>query len=109
MPKAFRRARRAPRGALVFASRRCVGIFILQEEAMNFFILRSTNHRSSPGLLNRGRPYLLLLLACCLTLAAPGLRAQQPADAVTVDKQTLEVLLERIDQLEARVRQLEAD
>ena len=76
---------------------------------MNFFILRSTNHRSSPGLLNRGRPYLLLLLACCLTLAAPGLRAQQPADAVTVDKQTLAVLFERIDQLEARVRQLEAD
>jgi len=86
-----------------------VGIFILQEEAMNFFfILRSTNHRSSPRLLNRDRPYLLLLLACCLTLAAPSLRAQQPADAVTVDKQTLEVLLERIDQLEARVRQLEA-
>lgn len=76
---------------------------------MNFFILRSTNHRSSPRLLKRGRPYLLLHLACWLTLAAPGLRAQQPADAVTVDKQTLEVLLERIDQLEVRVRQLEAD
>ena len=76
---------------------------------MNFFILRSTNHRSSPRLLKRGRPYLLLLLACWLTLAAPGLRAQQPADAVTVDKQTLAVLFERIDQLEARVRQLEAD
>lgn len=76
---------------------------------MNFFILRSTNHRNSPRVPRRGRPYLLLLLACWLTLAAPGLRAQQPADAVTVDKQTLEVLFDRIDQLEARVRQLEAD
>jgi len=76
---------------------------------MNFSILRSTNHRSSPRLARRGRPPLLLLLTCWLTLGAPGLRAQQPADVVTVDKQTLEVLFERIDQLEARVRQLEAD
>ena len=76
---------------------------------MNFSILRLTNHRSFPRLLARGRPHPLLFLACWLTLAVPGLRAQQPADVVTVDKQTLEVLFERIDQLEARVRQLEAD
>ena len=76
---------------------------------MNFSILRLTNHRSFPRLLARGRPQPLLILACWLTLAVPGLRAQQPADVVTVDKQTLQVLFERIDQLEARVRQLEAD
>ena len=76
---------------------------------MNFSILRLTNHRSFPRLLARGRPHPLLSLACWLTLAVPGLRAQQPADVVNVDKQTLEVLLERINQLEARVRQLEAD
>jgi hypothetical protein len=39
----------------------------------------------------------------------PGLRAQQAPDVAAVDKQTLQLLFERIDQLEARVRQLEAD
>lgn len=76
---------------------------------MNFSIPRSTHPRSAPRLLARGRPPALLLLACWLTLVAPRAHAQQPADVVTVDKQTLQVLLERIDQLEARVRQLEAD
>ena len=74
---------------------------------MNFF--RSTNHRGSRRLLARGRPHLLLLLTSWFTLVAPGLHAQQAADVVNVDKQTLQALLERIDQLEARVRQLEAD
>ena len=74
---------------------------------MNFF--RLTNPRSSRRLLARGRPPLLLLLTGWFTLVAPDLHAQQAADVVNVDKQTLEVLLERIDQLEARVRQLEAD
>src|ERR1700736_1137895 len=36
------------------------------------------------------------------------LRAQQPVDAAAADKQTLQHLLQRIDQLEARVKQLEA-
>src|ERR1700687_5294825 len=36
------------------------------------------------------------------------LRAQQPVDAAAADKQTLQLLLQRIDQLEARVKQLEA-
>ena len=74
---------------------------------MNFF--RSINHRSSRRLLARGRPHLLLLLTSWFTLVAPGLHAQQAADVVNVDKQTLQALLERIDQLEVRVRQLEAD
>src|SRR6516164_244952 len=76
---------------------------------MNFSILRLTNHRSLPRLLARGRPHPLLFLACWLTLAVPGLRAQQAPDVAAVDKQTLQLLFERIDQLEARVRQLEAD
>ena len=76
---------------------------------MNFSILRSSIHRGSLRLLARGRPPLLLLLASWATFGTPGLRAQQVGEAVTVDKQTLEVLLQRIDQLEARVRQLEAD
>ena len=32
------------------------------------------------------------------------LRAQQPVDAVAIDRQTLQHLLQRIDQLEARVK-----
>jgi len=74
---------------------------------MNFF--RLTNPRSSRRLLARGRPPLLLLLTGWFTLVAPDLHAQQAADVVNVDKQSLEVLLERLDRLEARVRQLEAD
>ena len=74
---------------------------------MNFF--RLTNPRSSRRLLARGRPPLLLLLTGWFTLVAPDLHAQQAADVVNVDKQTLQALLERIDQLEVRVRQLEAD
>jgi hypothetical protein len=74
---------------------------------MNFF--RFTNHRNSARLLARSRPHLLLLLTCWLPLISPDLHAQQPADVVNVDKHTLEVLLQRIDQLETRVRQLESD
>jgi hypothetical protein len=48
---------------------------------------------------------LLLLLLLC----ASSLRAQQAGDGVVVDKQTLQMLLQRVDQLEARVKQLEAD
>lgn len=47
---------------------------------------------------------LLLVLLC-----ASSLRAQQAGDGVVVDKQTLQMLLQRVDQLEARVKQLEAD
>jgi hypothetical protein len=50
----------------------------------------------------RRLPVLLLLL-----MFAPGLSAQQAAEVTTVDKQTLENLLQRIGQLEARVKQLE--
>ena len=74
---------------------------------MNLASLGSSNRRSPLRLLARGRPYLLL--ACVILLVASGLRAQQANDSVTVDKQTLELMLQRIGELEARVRQLEAD
>lgn len=76
---------------------------------MYFSNLRSSNHRSSVRFQTRSRPYRLLLLAGLALLGAPGLRAQQSSDSAATDKQTLELLLQRIDQLEARVRQLEAD
>jgi len=76
---------------------------------MNFSIPRSTHPRSASSLFARGRAHALLHLACWLTLVVPRAHAQQTADAVTVDKQALQVLLERIDQLEARIRRLEAD
>lgn len=47
---------------------------------------------------------LLLMLLC-----SPALSAQQPSGDMEVDKQTLQMLLQRIDQLEARVSQLEAE
>jgi len=40
---------------------------------------------------------------------APGLSAQQAGEKTVVDQQTLQILLERIDQLEARVKQLEGE
>jgi hypothetical protein len=48
-------------------------------------------------------PFVLILL-CGSTLPA-----QQASDETAIDKHTVQLLMERIDQLEARVRQLEAD
>src|SRR5467141_205466 len=55
------------------------------------------------------RRILPLLLASLVT--ATILQAQQPkpGDVTTLDKQALQLLLQRIDQLESRVRQLEAE
>ena len=55
------------------------------------------------------RRILSLLLGSLAT--ATILQAQQPkpGDVTALDKQTLQLLLQRIDQLEARVRQLEAE
>jgi hypothetical protein len=47
------------------------------------------------------------LLVC--VLASSNLRAQEAGDVNVPDKQTLQLLLSRIDQLEARVKQLEAE
>jgi hypothetical protein len=85
-----------------------MAFLIPQEEAMNFSILRSANRRGSPRHLARSRSHLLLLTSLAL-LFGRSLRAQQANDSMTVDKQTLQFMLQRIDELEARVRQLEAD
>jgi hypothetical protein len=53
------------------------------------------------------RRIMLLLLSGLVTPTI--LQAQQPGDTPVADKQTLQLLLQRIDQLEARVRQLEAE
>ena len=51
-----------------------------------------------------------LFLLSMLTLpCVPSLRAQQPGNQTVVDTQTLQLLLQRIDQLETRVQKLEAE
>jgi hypothetical protein len=54
----------------------------------------------------RGRMICVGLLAL---LSVPATCAQQASDAPAADKETLALLLKRIDQLEARVSQLEAE
>ena len=49
---------------------------------------------------------LLLLVAPIVCLS--GAKAQETADKVLVDQHTLQTLLQRVDELEARVKQLEA-
>jgi len=49
---------------------------------------------------------LWLLLAPIISVS--GVNAQETADKVLVDKGTLQTLLQRVDELEARVKQLEA-
>lgn len=53
-----------------------------------------------------GKPALALLLGAFL--ATPMLRAQQASDGLDSDKQTIQMLVRRVEQLEARVAQLEA-
>jgi len=50
----------------------------------------------------------LLLLPLLAMMASPALMRAQTEQAAAPDQQTLQALLQRIDQLEARVRQLEA-
>src|SRR5262249_40991229 len=57
-----------------------------------------------------GHPlYRGMVVAVVAFSGAALLAAQKSADQVVVDKQTLQTLLQRVDQLEARVRQLEAE
>lgn len=49
-----------------------------------------------------------LWLALAVILISPSMLRAQSGPTVTVDKATMQTLLQRIDQLEARVRQLEA-
>jgi len=52
---------------------------------------------------------IFAVLAALMLCSPPGLRAQESKDQVLVDKQTLQTLLDRVDQLEARVKQLEVE
>jgi hypothetical protein len=49
-----------------------------------------------------------LALTLGTAFGAPVLRAQQPSDGADSDKQTIRMLVQRVEQLEARVAQLEA-
>lgn len=51
----------------------------------------------------------LSILSCLALLGSSALCAQQAAAGPAADKETLQVLLKRIDRLEARVSQLEAE
>jgi hypothetical protein len=51
----------------------------------------------------------LLIVSCLALLGRSALCAQQAGDGPVADKATLQLLLKRIDQLEARVSQLEAE
>jgi hypothetical protein len=50
-----------------------------------------------------------LLLASLVTTTILQAQQPKPGDVAALDKQTLQLLLQRIDQLESRVRQLEAE
>lgn len=54
------------------------------------------------------RGWLLVLSALFLVCYQP-LSSQQPGNTSAADKEMLQLLLKRIDQLEARVKQLEAE
>ena len=60
-------------------------------------------------LAGRPIPARVFLLLTAILLSAPVLRAQKTGDLSVPDQQTLQLLLRRIDQLEARVRQLEVE
>jgi ribosomal protein L12E/L44/L45/RPP1/RPP2 len=62
----------------------------------------------SKGLLVRGVRGRVLWLALAGMLVSPNLIWAQAGQTVTVDQATMQALLKRIDQLEARVQQLEA-
>ena len=51
----------------------------------------------------------LLVVSCMTVLCSSAIGAQQAGDGQAVDKATLQLLMVRIDQLESRVRQLEAE
>jgi len=72
---------------------------------MNFHTLRSPQDKHTPVGCTFMKRVVLLLLA--ILLASASLWAQQPG-TTSPDSQTLQLLLQRIDQLEAKVKQLEA-
>src|SRR5205814_6092043 len=80
---------------------------LLKEERMKFpgpLPIRAMFALKLTGRMIVWRIFPLLLV---ILVNATILRAQQLVDAPAADKQTLQLLLQRIDQLEARVKQLE--
>src|SRR5882762_10699430 len=62
-----------------------------------------------PSWITSGRSARIILPFLLILLCGSTLPAQEPGDETAIDKHTVQLLMERIDQLEARVRQLEAD
>src|SRR6266436_2382796 len=56
-----------------------------------------------------GRSARIILPFFLMLLCGSTLPARQANDETAIDKHTVQLMMERIDQLEARVRQLEAD
>jgi hypothetical protein len=76
---------------------------------MKFFILPPSRVLLTAKLTGWSLQRRIMLLLVSGLVTPTILQAQQPGDTPVADKQTLQLLLQRIDQLEARVRQLEAE
>src|ERR1700757_4194216 len=74
---------------------------------MNHLISQRLRSQFARQIRSQIRSYLTLLLLGML-LSAPVLWAQQPAATQGLDPQTAQALLQRVDQLEARLKDVEA-
>lgn len=70
--------------------------------------VRASRYSPSVARIAGSQRMILLLLAMGCILSA-GVWAQESSETVVIDKQTLQLMVQRIDQLEARVNQLEAE
>ena len=73
----------------------------------DFTFAEALHYLSSFSRIIRHRCFVFLLAMACILPA--GIRAQESSETVVIDKQTLQQMLQRIDQLEAKVNQLEAE
>jgi hypothetical protein len=76
---------------------------------MQFSAFKSSGDSPSFRFIANRRSTRLILPLLLTLLCGANLSAQQPGGSAELDKQTLHTLLQRIDQLEARVSQLEAE
>ena len=79
---------------------------------MRVSMFESGQARRSERPIIRGKPFGLLLVCMALltcTLPVWAQEGQDTGDKIAVDKETLQKMMQRIDQLEARVQQLEAE
>ena len=75
---------------------------------MRSSILVPFTFRTRSARARRTSTWWALALMLAALLGAPVLRAQQAADGADSDKQTIQMLVRRVEQLEARVAQLES-